>query len=43
MNRYDVTKVERMAVMAKAIGCMSEDGEYSKTRRWPSNASGVRQ
>ncbi|WYW03971.1 protein kinase [Pseudomonas phage vB_PpuP-Kompost-1] len=38
MNRYDVTKVERMAVMAKAIGCMSEDGEYSKTRRALTNA-----
>ncbi|WYW04065.1 protein kinase [Pseudomonas phage vB_PpuP-BotAed] len=33
MNRYDVTKVERMAVMAKAIGCMSENGEYTATRR----------
>ncbi|WYW03636.1 protein kinase [Pseudomonas phage vB_PpuP-Luutsna-6] len=38
MNRYDVTKVERMAVMAKAIGCMSEDGEYQKTRRSLTNA-----
>ncbi|WYW03589.1 protein kinase [Pseudomonas phage vB_PpuP-Luutsna-3] len=38
MNRYDVTKVEKMAVMAKAIGCMSEDGEYQKTRRSLTNA-----